>query len=694
MENGTTQQFYATGTYADNSFQDVTSSVTWSSSDQTKATISNTSGSAGLATGVAAGTSTISATLDGISASTALTVNAITLSSITVIPPRPSIPNGLTRQFYAVGIYSDNSYQNLTSLVTWSSSNQSIATISNISGESGKATSKSVGSTTITASMNSVTGAALLTVAAPTLDSISVTPTNQTAAKGTTQQFTATGLYSDDSTNDLTSDVTWNTGSALTAIISNRSASKGLALARNEGTTSVSATLGSISGSTDFTVTTATLSSIYVSPTNQAISAGETQQYRATGIYTDFRIQDLTDKATWTSSNTAIATISNAPSSHGLAKGLSIGTATISATQGDVTGSTVMTVHAATLVSIAVTPTLPTIANGTQQQFTATGTYSDASTRDLTSVATWVSTAPSIAVISNVSDSKGLATTIAAGSTTIQAIFSGITGSTTLTVSAATLTSIAVTPANASVAQGTTAQFTATGTYSDLSTKIITNEVTWNSSTPSKATVSNADPTKGLVFGVSEGPATIRAIEGGLIGSTSVNIVDVKIGHSFNGGIVACLEGGLNNLITANANNSNGITWGASGTTTNAQSTVDGQANTTTIVNLLGAGTTYAAGVCDAYEIDSAGNTPCVGGNTCYNDWFLPSTNQIQCLQDNRNQIGGFDKDNYWSSTEDSASSTTKAFYITFANSGHPPASANKTNTYKVRCVRLMSAFP
>lgn len=610
-----------------------------------------------------------------------------------MIPVNPSIINGTTQQFNAIGIYSDNSFKKLTSIVTWSSSNQAIATISNSSGQNGLATSKSTGSTTISATMNSISGTATLTVSTATLKSISVTPTHPTAAKGTTQQFTATGIYSNNTTKDLTNDVTWSTGSALTAIVSNRSSSKGLALARDVGTTSVTATLGSVSGSTTFTVTVATLSSIFVEPTNQTVFAGESQQYKATGIFSDFRLENLTTTATWSSSNTAVTTISNAPSSHGLATTVSAGTATISATQSGIKGSTSITVNAVNLVSISVTPSSPTIANGTQEQFTATGTYSDGTTRDITSFASWISSSPSVAVISNVDGSQGLATSVAAGSTAIKAVFEGVTGSTTLTVSAATLTSIAVTPANASVPIDTSGQYTATGTFSDSSTRTLTNEVTWTTSDSSIATVSDASSTKGIVTGVAKGSATISAIESSVTGSTIVTVIKSKIGDSLNGGIVACLDGGLNDLVTANTNNSTGIIWGGAGTMTNAQSDVDGQANTTQIVKIIGAGTSYAAGICDAYEIDSAGNSPCVGGNTCYNDWFLPATDQLDCVRDNRNKIGGFDKQNYWSSTEDSSSANNKAISITFAN-GSKPTSASKTNQYEVRCVRLINGFP
>jgi hypothetical protein len=88
----------------------------------------------------------------------------------------------------------------------------------------------------------------------------------------------------------------------------------------------------------------------------------------------------------------------------------------------------------ATLTSIAVTPVNQTILMGAMQQFTATGTYSDSSTKDLTNQTTWTSTNTSVATIA----SSGLATAINPGSTTIMATLAGITGSTNLTVQAIT----------------------------------------------------------------------------------------------------------------------------------------------------------------------------------------------------------------------------------------------------------------
>jgi hypothetical protein len=131
------------------------------------------------------------------------------------------------------------------------------------------------------------------------------------------------------------------------------------------------------------TVTAATLLSIEVTPATASVANGQTQQFTATGLYTDNTTQDLTTQVTWASSNDAVATVSNAAGSNGLATTTGLGNATVSATSGSVTGDAALTVTAATLVSIDVSPASASVANGVTQQFTATGVFSDSSTQDL-----------------------------------------------------------------------------------------------------------------------------------------------------------------------------------------------------------------------------------------------------------------------------------------------------------------------
>jgi len=96
------------------------------------------------------------------------------------------------------------------------------------------------------------------------------------------------------------------------------------------------------------------------------------------------------------------------------------------------------------LVSISITPMNPSIALGTTEQFTATGTFSDNSMRNITSSVTWMSSALNVASISNVASFNGLATTVSIGVTTITAKSGSISGFTTITVIASNVLPITV----------------------------------------------------------------------------------------------------------------------------------------------------------------------------------------------------------------------------------------------------------
>jgi PKD repeat protein len=554
---GTAVQFKATGTFSDNTTQDLTNSVTWASSNTGAASISPT----GMATGVSSGqTTTISAKQTSIIGSASLTVTSPTLVSIAVTPANTSMVAGTKVQFKASGTFSDNSTQDLTSTVTWTSSNTAVATIT----VTGLATGMTAGqTTTISAKQASLTGSTSLSVTPATLVSIAVTPASTSIAAGAKIQFKASGTFSDNSTQDLTSTVTWISSNTSVATVG----ATGLATGVTSGqTTTISANDASVIGSTSLSVTAPTLVSVAVTPSNSSMVAGTTVQFTATGTFSDNSTQNLTSSVIWSSSNTTAATIN----ANGLATGVTSGqTTTISAKQSSITGSTNLTVTAATLISIAVTPSNSSVVAGTTLQFTATGTFSNNSTQNLTSSVTWSSSNTTAATI----NASGLATGVTSGqTTTISAKQSSITGSTNLTVTAATLISIAVTPSNSSVAAGTTLQFTATGTFSNNSTQNLTSSVTWSSSNTTAATI-NAS---GLATGVTSGQTTtISAKQSSVTGSTNLTVTAatlISIAVTPNNSSVAAgttlqftATGTFSNNSTQNLTSS--VTWSSSNTT-------------------------------------------------------------------------------------------------------------------------------
>jgi len=285
----------------------------------------------------------------------------------------------------------------------------------------------------------------------PTLRSIAVTPANLSIAAGTTLQFVATGKYSDGSTKNITTTVTWVASKPAVATINATGLSTGIA----PGSATIRGTLGTVSGSTGLTVTAAALRSIIVAPANPSIRVGATQQFAATGSYSDGSTRNLTSAVAWSSTVPSVATISNTSGSQGLATSAAAGQSTIQATYSAIIGSTTLTVMPApTLQSITVTPGNSDIESGATQPFTAIGSYSDASTQDLTASIIWSSSVPSSATIS----AAGLASCLQPGSSTVQAASAGIVGAALLTVTPVT---IAVTPTNVSVALSANQQFTA-----------------------------------------------------------------------------------------------------------------------------------------------------------------------------------------------------------------------------------------
>lgn len=172
---------------------------------------------------------------------------AATLASITVTPVNPSIGKGATQQFIATGTYSDGSTQNITTSVTWSSSDTNVATIGSLSG---LAASLTEGTTTITAASGSLSDFTTLTILPPAITSIAITPANPSIDRSATQQFIATGTYSDSTTQVITSSVTWSSSAPSVASIG----TNGLAASNAAGATTITASLGSIFGTTILTV--------------------------------------------------------------------------------------------------------------------------------------------------------------------------------------------------------------------------------------------------------------------------------------------------------------------------------------------------------------------------------------------------------------------------------------------------------
>ncbi|MCE9500539.1 MAG: Ig-like domain-containing protein, partial [Leptospira sp.] len=518
--DGDSVAYTAFATYSDGSVSNVTSSVTWASSNTTVATISD----GGLAHSVAAGTTTISATLGAVTGQTNLTVTGETLENVIVSPASGTIAKGTTLQFQATAYYSDGLTVDVTQSATWSSSSTTTATVQT-AGDASPGLAKGVGvggPITITAVYNGKSGSAALTVSAATLSSIAVTPVSPHVQVGNTQAFTATGTYSDGSTQNITGSVTWSSSNAHVTINSS-----GLATAVSVGSATITATLG-VSGSTTMTVINATLVSIAVTPNGSTFPKGYQQAFTAIGTYSNGTTSDISSVVTWTSNATSVATVN---STTGLVTIVgSSGQATITATSGSISGSAQLFAAPPVLTSISVEPFNITLSNGSSQQYTAYGHYSDGSILDLnqTNPPVWSVSDPTLATVT----SAGLATAInSSGTTFVIATVGSIVGSAFLTDTQATVSSVVVSSTRTTVPKGEQQQLVATATYTDSTQQVVTNLATWSSANSSIMTVNNTT-SKGLTTAITPGgPINITAtyIQSGSLAMTVSGAAPVSL---------------------------------------------------------------------------------------------------------------------------------------------------------------------
>ena len=520
VAKGATAQLTATATFSDSLTDDVTEQASWTSGTAAVATVSDYPGSKGSVAGVAAsGTAIITATFGGQSGTATVTAAPAAVASIAVTPATATVAKGATQQLVATATYTDATTANVTASATWTTSAAGVASVSTAGLVTAAAAS---GSATISAALAGKTGSATVTAAPAVVASIAVTPPSATVANGATQQLVATATYTDATTSVVTSSATWTTSNPSVATVSSAGLVTGVAIS---GTTTITATLGSKSGTAVITAAAKSVASIEVTPVTNALSVGEVLNLVATAHYSDATTAIVTTDSTtsWQSSAPGVATVSNTGSSKGRVTALSeSGTAvTITATFGGKSGTATVTVGAASVQSIAITPAAPETAVGGKVQLTATATYTDTTTQDVTNLATWSSGTASVAIVDDFA-AKGLVTGVSGTATaSISATFGGQVGIRLVTVK--TVASIAVTGYTAPVPAGTTVQLTATATLTGGGTQDVTAWATWTSGAAGTATVSDAAATKGLVTAVAQsGSATISAALGGRTGSTSV----------------------------------------------------------------------------------------------------------------------------------------------------------------------------
>lgn len=235
---------------------------------------------------------------------------------------------------------------------------------------------------------------------------------------------------------------------------------------------------------------------------------------------------------------------------------------------------------------------------------------------------------------------------------------------------------------------GDTAVLSVTGVTGDFQWQQSTDSLTWTNISGAINNPQTINPSSlpiGYVFFraniIASSLCGSHIIKSSIIKIKIINsTTQIQVGDYFHGGIVFHTEGTGEGLI-APLNDLGKYHWGCLDFATNATSTTDGATNTITILNTCFE-RPIAASVCDTATLNG------------YSDWFLPSSDQLTWLYQNRNYFGPFEDDSagfggYWSSTEfDGHYACFYWFQINLLCCGCSSENYNKSNNKSVRCIR------
>jgi len=523
LEVGQQSPFKATALYVDESTDDVTNDVVWSSTDPTIASVSNTAGSKGVVTAHKVGTVTILA-LDaesGVKNTDGLTNVRARVSHLSFDPPNVVIGKGLKFPLRVYANRVDGTRSQITEDVEFSVLPAGVVKIGT-GDEAGIVTPLKNGAVTISAfdpkrQMSTATSGHNGRVAVRgKLKELVVESNPIRLVVGEEKNARAIGILSSGKrTSDLRRIVQWSVVNPAIATVGNTVNDVGEVVAKKSGVTTLRATYGKfVSTQTDNVQVLGALQSVALEAGDGLVPLNEEVEFKARGTYEGGVQLNIGDRCAWSVVNGALAEVDNADSGvdgdgKGWVKGKALGSTTVRVDCDGKKAQAPITVIG-NLIGLEVNPTAYDAEALEEKQFRAWGQYDDGSEKDLTKLATWSSSNPAVATVDNALD-PGTVVAIGTGGTTITAKYRTFTATGQLTVGAG-IVSMFIVPESVTVRGSEYKKLRARGRTSDNDVVEVTKRVVWSSSNDQVARVSNRPNEQGLAFGGgTEGTAQIVA---------------------------------------------------------------------------------------------------------------------------------------------------------------------------------------
>lgn len=458
-------------TYADGSNKDVTSDAVWSVDDSAVAYVSK-----GKITTYKAGNAVVTAKYGDKSVKINVYVDIPT--TLVLSSKILNFQIGSYEQLTLKALFTDGREEDVTAKAEWKTDSTSVVDV-----RKGLVTGIATGAASVTAKYGTRTVTAAVSVGVLKSLTTSV-DTELNLARGAEKLLTASATYTDGTKKDVTKEAVWESSNTKTATISEEGKLKAVA----SGSAEITATFGGKTLKFDVQVDLA--DSLTANPAVLSFDLNEVKTITLTAKDRDGASVNVSDKAEWTSSNTAIVTVEK-----GVVTPVARGKATITAKYGG--KSVTISIEVGVVQSISVSKRLVSLKTGTSVQIVVTALMSDGSKKDVTSSTEWKSSSYKIADVEN-----GLVTGIGPGSATVTASFGGKTATASIDVDS--LKYLKTSLINVQMKDGATIKVKALATYTDLTEEDVSVAGLWKSSN-----IRVVDVKDGEIKATGKGKATI-----------------------------------------------------------------------------------------------------------------------------------------------------------------------------------------
>lgn len=457
---------------------------------------------------------------------------------VTVSSPSASIAAGATLKLTATANMSNGDNSVVSSAVTWSSADTSLATISG----DGTVTTLKPGLVKLSASNGDKSGAFELNITDAVLQSLSAPlAVAEALPLGLTRTMSLVGKYSDGSEKTLSSGVTWTVSNDKASVDAN-----GNLTARGIGDVVVTGTIAGVSKDIPLTVSNAVLQSLAISRQDGAsgsVAVGRTVALKATGQFSDNTNSNVANDVTWAVSNDNVSV-----GTGGVVTTSKVGSAKVSARSGNVVTEFDLTVGPAELVSLSISP-VTSMAEGLNKDLTLTGTYTDGTTSASLVNVTWSSADSSKVTVATNGNVIGKGV----GNAKVTATIGSVSTDVTVTVTEAVAKSLTASSLLATIADGASTVINAMATLTNDAVVAVAKSVNWVvESLGGQAVISITGDTVSL-RGASPGEVKVTGGYQGIFANFNVTVTPVLSGTA----AVGAPMGGASIVLT----DKNGNQW-------------------------------------------------------------------------------------------------------------------------------------